>query len=346
MILVCGILADPLIELMCARLTDLGRDFVLLDELDFPGRSDLCWTSADGAVSGYVSTADRRVDLADVTGVYVRYVEHRGGNPRRGARAAATDGELPLVRAEYQQMLIRLLEALPCVVANRASASVSNDSKVYQGFVAGRHGFRVPRTLVTTDPAAAAAFYEAHGRRVIFKSLSSVRSIVRLVTADDLGRLGRLPNCPTQFQECVDGTDVRVHVVGDRVFPTEVESDALDYRYARREGKALALTACDLPADVAGACVALTRDLGLVLSGVDLRRTPDGTYCCFESQPVARVHLLRVVDRPADQRRRRRPAAGGPNRMTAAASRARAGGTVQPRRCAGPASGRRNPGPS
>ena len=42
-----------------------------------------------------------------------------------------------------------------------------------------------------------------------------------------------------QFQEVVDGVDIRVHTVGERIFATEMRSLASDYRYAARSGEAL-----------------------------------------------------------------------------------------------------------
>ena len=41
----------------------------------------------------------------------------------------------------------------------------------------------------------------------------------------------------------------------------------------------------DIPPKIADACVRMARTLGLVLSGVDLRRTPDNAYYCFEINP-------------------------------------------------------------
>jgi glutathione synthase/RimK-type ligase-like ATP-grasp enzyme len=83
----------------------------------------------------------------------------------------------------------------------------------------------------------------------------------------------------------VAGTDVRVHVVDREVFATEIVSDATDYRYASREGGTIDLRAIDLDGDVASRCVALARDLALPFAGIDLRRTADGAWVCFEVNP-------------------------------------------------------------
>jgi len=191
-----------------------------------------------------------------------------------------------MTEAEYQLSLMQLLGLLPCVVVNRVKASTSNDSKIYQARLAESFGLRTPRTLVTTEPDDVFAFHEACGRRVVYKSLSSVRSIVTRLNEEDLSqRLGLLRNCPTQFQECVEGVDVRVHAVDARVFATEIVSEVSDYRYAARAGAAVSLRPTEIPDDVAGACIRMTRALGLALSGIDLRRTPDGEYYCFEVNP-------------------------------------------------------------
>ncbi|MBV9852473.1 MAG: glutathione synthase [Armatimonadetes bacterium] len=282
MILVCGVLADGMTELMCARLEDLGYEYLFLDQAQFPGRYDLSWELGPDGLRGRIESPGGAVDLADLTGAYARYVSYKGGPER----PEFSEHEKQLVDAEYQLSLMQLLELLPCTVVNRAGASVSNDSKVYQGFLAQQFGLLTPETLVTTDPDAARAFYEAHHGEVIYKSLSGVRSIVRRLTEEDLGeRLERVRNCPTQFQERVEGVDLRVHTVGDKVFATEIRSDAHDYRYARREGADLSLEETEIPDAVAQSCLGLARSLGLHLSGVDLRRTPEGRYYCFEINP-------------------------------------------------------------
>src|SRR5437899_2630061 len=95
-----------------------------------------------------------------------------------------------------------------------------------------RHGFEVPDTLITNDPDLVNEFRARYGR-IIYKSMSGVRSIVQVFGDDDLKRLQNIRWCPTQFQAFVEGTDVRVHVVGEQVFATGICSEATDYRYAQ-----------------------------------------------------------------------------------------------------------------
>lgn len=290
MILVAGIMADGLIELMCARLEDMNYEYMFFDELRFPGAFNATWTvSGDGGsrgpvgtpVKGYVEGPKGKVDLRDVTGIYARYVRHKGSAPPEGFNQR----EQEIIAAEYQASLMYLFDAMPCVVVNRVRASTSNDSKLYQEFLVSQYGFLTPRTLVTTNPQKAVDFYEDCDRKVIYKSVSSVRSIVRRLKDEDLPRLESVRNCPTQFQEWVEGVDIRVHVVGSEVFATELISEASDYRYASRSGDSLTARAIDVPSGIANACIDLTRDSGLMVAGIDLRRTPDDSYYCFEMNP-------------------------------------------------------------
>lgn len=67
-----------------------------------------------------------------------------------------------------------------------------------------------------------------------------------------------------------------------RGFATEIGSDAIDCRYAGRDGLTAALSASRLPDEIADRCVRLAATLGLPFAGIDLRRTPAGDWVCFE----------------------------------------------------------------
>src|SRR5215471_18829799 len=142
MILVAGIMPDGMIELMCARLEYMVYDYLFLDELRFPGALNVSWSVCRHGVAGYIQGPAGRVSLDDITGVYARYVQHRGP-----AAEGMSEIEGQFIQAEYQASLISLFDLMPCVVVNRVKASASNDSKLYQQFIASTYGFLTPRTL-------------------------------------------------------------------------------------------------------------------------------------------------------------------------------------------------------
>jgi glutathione synthase/RimK-type ligase-like ATP-grasp enzyme len=160
----------------------------------------------------------------------------------------------------------------------------SNTSKPYQAQLIAKHGFLVPDTLITNNPVFAREFQSKHNY-VIYKSISSVRSIVQKLETKDFERLEQIRWCPTQFQQFVEGTNVRVHVVGEKVFATAIETEATDYRYAHKQGGDAELRAVELDDEVAANCVRLAEALGLAFAGIDLKVTPNDEVFCFEVNP-------------------------------------------------------------
>jgi glutathione synthase/RimK-type ligase-like ATP-grasp enzyme len=160
----------------------------------------------------------------------------------------------------------------------------SNNSKPYQSLLIRAAGFRTPETLLTTDVQAVSEFAASHAR-IIYKSISGVRSIVRHLDVGDADRLSDVRWCPTQFQEYVPGTDYRVHVISTDTFVSRVISSAVDYRYASRDGARTSIVPGELNSEVVERCVSLTHSLGLVAAGIDLRVTDGGEVYCFEVNP-------------------------------------------------------------
>ena len=279
MILVAGGLADSVTELVCARLDERGYAYRLLDLARYPVDHRVEWRWRDGGPEGTIASADWSLELSDITGVYVRFLGPEGRLPLDAAPETAD-----ALRAEADTGLMAVLEDLPCPVVNRVAGGMSNNSKPYQALVLRRAGLRVPPTLVTNDAEAARAFYAAHGT-VIYKSASGVRSIVRCLEPDSLARLELLRDGPAQFQAYVPGDNVRVHTVGDQIFAVRVRSQAVDYRYAHRDGLAVEMEPTTLPHAIEQACFHIARDLDLLFAGIDLKETPDGEWYCFEVNP-------------------------------------------------------------
>jgi Glutathione synthase/Ribosomal protein S6 modification enzyme (glutaminyl transferase) len=281
MILVCGGLADSLTELMCARLTDCGYDHRFLDLGVYPNGYKVKWHWKNLFVEGYIEGPGWKLDLDELTGVYTRYPGEEARMPPEGISKEV----VPTMYFEYDTGLMSLFEDLPCPVINRSGGGMSNGSKPYQGLIVRESGLLTPPTLVTNDPRSAFQFYKECNGEVIYKSLSGIRSIVRRMGAEQLDRLDFLRNGPAQFQAFIPGKNIRVHTIGAEVFSTIVHSEAVDYRYARREGHDVNMEAFVLPPPIEEACLRLAKKLDLLLAGIDLKLTPDGKYYCFEINP-------------------------------------------------------------
>jgi glutathione synthase/RimK-type ligase-like ATP-grasp enzyme len=280
MIMLCGIPSEPPIAMVAAALDTLGVDYRIVNQrkvADF----DFAWRIDAGTVKGTLRLDAETLRLEEIGGTYVRLMDDR----LLPELADEADGSLARRHARaFHDALLRWLEVAPGRIVNRSDPQGSNGSKPYQAQLIMHYGLRVPETLITNDPDAVLAFQHEHGT-LIYKSMSGVRSIVHALSQDDIARLDLIRWCPVQFQALVPGTDMRVHVVDREVHATEIVSDRLDYRYARRSGGSAELRAAELKSDIAEKCVALTRGLGLAFAGIDLKITPDGEVFCFEVNP-------------------------------------------------------------
>jgi glutathione synthase/RimK-type ligase-like ATP-grasp enzyme len=281
MILVCGGLADTVTELVCSRLADCGYPYRLLDLGSYPTGFQIKWHWQASGLSGYIVGPDWKLDLDELTGVYIRYLGPEGRVPPPNISPEV----VPAMYFEYDTGLMVFLEDLHCAVVNRLGGGMSNNSKAYQALLVRQCGLLIPPTLVTNDPEAALRFYEEYQGEVIYKSLSGIRSIVQRLEPEQLTRLTLLRHGPAQFQSYIPGENVRVHTVGDKLFATRVHSKAVDYRYAGREGHKVEMEPTILPPAVAESCLRLARQLDLLMTGIDLKETPDGDYYCFEVNP-------------------------------------------------------------
>lgn len=272
-ILLIGPVAEPMLATVSARLARRNCTLVLLN-FQRPAREwPISLSFMSQGKSGVLRVQDRAIPLEAIRSTYVRMVNKF---------SQVVDAEVSHeIQPHHQALFPNLLGWLPGLVMNSYQAACTNSSKPYQQLLITKLGFRVPKTLVTTMPQAARDFYaECHGK-VIYKSISAERSVVQRLTEEDLARLGQIECCPVQFQEYIPGIDFRVHVVGRRVFASQVETSSTDYRYVETDGFRR-IRAADLPSELEEKCVALAEGLGLVLAGIDLRRTMDGDYYCFE----------------------------------------------------------------
>jgi hypothetical protein len=281
MILLCGIPSESPMALVREQLDSLQIPYIIFNQRCFD-TIELEFQLAAGEVTGNLWLAGQHHRLEDFQGVYTRLMEYQllpefqhepPDSPKRQQCQRLHDA------------LTQWYEIAPARVVNRTGPMGSNFSKPYQTQLIQAEGFAIPETLITNDPELVQEFYSRHDR-VIYKSISGVRSIVQVLAESDLERLEQIRWCPTQFQAFVAGTNVRVHVVGQEVFATAVHSKAVDYRYASLQvGESADLVETKLSPELAQRCVRLAHALGLAFAGIDLKVTPKGQIFCFEVNP-------------------------------------------------------------
>lgn len=281
MILLCGIPTETPMALVREALDDNGARYVVLNQRKF-STMKMSLEISGGKPSGKLQLNGDSYSIDEFTGVFTRLMDYHHLPELKDEPA---DSPQLKFCGNLFDTLTRWAEISTARVVNRVAPMGSNFSKPFQAQLIKRYGFEVPETLITNDPDLVRAFRARHGR-VIYKSISGVRSIVQTLSDDDMTRIDNIRWCPTQFQAFVEGTNVRVHTVGEKVFATAIKTDATDYRYAHRQsGDHAALRPVDLSDDLAEMCVNLSTGLGLAFAGIDLKITPENYVYCFEVNP-------------------------------------------------------------
>jgi hypothetical protein len=173
------------------------------------------------------------------------------------------------------------LAAIDGTVVNRPLARIDNSSKPFHAHELIRLGFRVPETLVSSDQAALVAF--ARQGPTILKAISGVRADASEMTPDALASF-HSEQGPIQLQRRVIGDDLRVHVVGSRLFAERITTTAVDYRRSANDD--VRFTPHDLPDGLSKKLVKATATFGLCFAGWDFKVAPDGEYWCLEANPM------------------------------------------------------------
>lgn len=287
MILVVSYPGEDHTDAVLPRLAALGREVVALDLSDFPSRAGMTleWRAAD-APCYMVQREAGSIDLASArVGWWRRVRPHM-------LDAAITDPSLrAFALSETGQAVTGMLDALPCKWINNRSADEAAHHKPLQWTMAGQVGLQTPRTLVTTRPEDAQSFITEIGLgRVVVKAFLAMLEAwreTRLVTAADLDRLDLVRLAPVIFQEYIEGVDLRITVVGDRVFAAEIDARRTSYPFDMRMVLGESdVKPVELPAQVHSALLRLQRRLGLAYGAIDMRRTADGRWYFLEVNPA------------------------------------------------------------
>lgn len=162
--------------------------------------------------------------------------------------------------------------------------------------LAARCGLDVPRTAISNSSGAIKAFMNgSHGPvrklfscHVLDDTGHSTVGHTRLITDDDLNDLDRVALTAHQVQSYVDKLmDVRVVVVGDRIFPVAIypqsEAARVDFR---ADYRALRHELIELPVGVTQGIRRFMAESGLLMASMDFSVDRDGRYYFLESNPA------------------------------------------------------------
>lgn len=295
-------------------LTEMGEVPFLLDLSEFPVRAAVSLQFGANGQSGrrFRDRRDRVLNLDSVRAVWWRRPQ-----PFRLESAVQDPAHQMFAVNECREALSGLWRSLDAFWINEPLLDEAAHRKTYQLAVAESLGLPIPDTLVTNDPRAAREFvHRREPGQTVFKCFTGTPIAwreTRMVTSEELENLELVRIAPVIFQEYVPGVDVRVTVVGERIFAAEMDvSDAeypVDFRMNLNRARP---NETSLPPEIVEGIHRLMGRLGLVYGALDFRRRADGEHLFLEINPAGQwLFVEEATGQPITRALAEQLAAGG-----------------------------------
>ena len=284
-----------------------GIPFVHWNQAGFPERDTVTLRyDSSGLRSRTLAKMGELIDLAQISTTYVRRYAHPDVRRPANDSSART-----YIEAEARAFLNGAAELIDCqwVPGPLRTLQWAGD-KSWQLRLATQLGFEIPPTLITNDPSELLEFYRQHNGHIICKAVNFPHFpsadgadrwvfTTQLVTPRDAGYVDSVRHCPAIFQAYVPKRlELRVTVVGDRVFPCEIHSQATErtrYDWRRYDLEHTPHREHDLPDVIRARCIRIVRALGLCYGAMDLVLTPDGRYVFLEVNPMGQYLWIEKI---------------------------------------------------
>ena len=259
-----------------------GGSAIVLDVADFPARWTLSYRASAATPFAFTLRLPdgRTVDERSLAGLWWRRTKACEIPPE-----VADKAHRRFCAAECRALIEGWAFALGDKVVNPLAAELVAGRRPFQLAAAAQCGLPIPESLITNDPAAAEAFAAPAPESRICKALTAFPDaavFTRLLDRARLEDLHLLAAAPVILQEAIAGLDIRVTIVGDRLFPVQLVTTRPGAAFDWRRDPRVATEPHPLPGPTAEALLSLQRRLGLHYGAYDLRRDADGRYVFLE----------------------------------------------------------------
>ncbi len=277
MIIIIGDNKDIHSNRVANKLKNLKEDFCFLDTRFYPENVLINWYP-DNTELGYIKIKNKKILLKDIKSIYwrnyfgIKYEQIENNNYMS-----------EITYKERKSALTGLFYSLKTNWFNSIEAFEIHQKKAYALHLMKKNNIRIPRTLITNDKNSIEDFFEINNGEIIVKPVQGGAYTEKLskktLTKE---RLNSLKQIPAQFQEYIDGIDIRVYAFKKDIFAVKINSNTIDFR----EDKSAELTKIELPQKVINDCYKVMDILKLKYSGIDIRLNKRGEYVFIEANPA------------------------------------------------------------
>ncbi|WP_071458443.1 hypothetical protein [Bacillus massilinigeriensis] len=214
--------------------------------------------------------------------------------------------ESVLYKEQWMSFIRNLLIFENVLWANNPEKTYKAENKIVQLKYAKKIGFSIPNTTVTNYPP------ELHNEKYIIKSLDTAFFNIggnegfvysNIIDKKELQE-ANLKLAPVTIQDYVfPKTDIRVTVVGNEVFATDITISGkgvdIDWRKAKDD---VQFNTVSLPTTVKNNCIEIVKQLGLKFGAIDLLKTDKNDYIFLEINPTGEwAWLVHTTGQPIPQ---------------------------------------------
>ena len=293
MIIILGLENEAHANRVATRLAEKGEDYSFLDTRNYPNNILLDWEATEKN-KGNIVIGNKKIPLSDIKSVYwrnftdVKYERFEDGENSEFLSSMLERERRSALHSLFYSLDINWVNSMHAFDLHKKKAFLTSEFK--------KNGIRVPKTLITNDKDALIRFYEENDKNIIYKPVLG-GAYTQKITDKNLTdeELKTLKVSPVQFQEFVDGVDIRVYAFKDTLYSAIIEASTIDFR----EDMESKLIPVDLPSKVQDDCFKMMKIADLKYSGIDIRLSNKGEYVFIEANPAPMfIHAEKVTGFP------------------------------------------------
>ena len=282
MILIIGSEEEAHSKHIFDALTARNEDVEYWDTRNFPFVNRINWYPTEDINNGNFIINNKKIDFKDIKSIYWRW--------NYGFNVVYANKSVP--NAKYVEAIINydltataesIYKSLKCNWVNGIDAINMHKTKAFQLHTMAQLGIRIPKTLISNDKEEVRKFAEENNYDLIYKPVQG-GGHTKALTKDDLTdeRLKTLNSGAVQFQEKLDGVDIRVYVIGDKIFPAEIRAKTVDFR----DDNSAEIVPVSLPENICNQCLKIMDKFKLKYTGIDIKTKSNGEYVFIEANPA------------------------------------------------------------